>query len=175
MFVLCLTVGSPFWGRHLASLLPFVVFAVGIAASPPTRIGQRRLAVLPWLLGVTLLISSLLVRFHPDNRRDDYRGAARLARIAVLEGRTVWWAAARETAKYYGVVFCKAGPVDRYACVYCTNNHWKEGLENLPKPDVILISKPELFDTTRAVRSYTEEHRFQLKDRLMAFEVFELP
>ena len=174
-FVLCLRVGSPFWGRHLASLLPFVVLAVGIAAGAPGAIGQRPLNLLPILLGVTLLISSLFVRFHPDHRRDDYRGAARIARIAVLEGRTVWWAAARETAEYYGVVFCKAGPVDRYACVFCTDNPEKEELKKLPKPDLILISKPELYDATRAVRSYAEEHRFQLRDRPMAFEVFELP
>jgi len=175
MFVLCLTGGSVFWGRHLASLLPFAVLAIGIAANVPGDTGQRPLSVLPVLLGVTLLTSSLFVRFHPDHRRDDYRGAARLACIAVLEGRTVWWAAAREPAEYYGVVFCKAGPVCRRACVVPTNNRDKEGLKGLPIPDVILISKPELHDTTRAVRSYVEQHGFRLKHHLMAFEVVELP
>jgi len=175
MFVLCLTVGSPFWGRHLASLLPFVVLAVGIAAATPSGAGQEPVYLLTVLLGATLLTSSLLVRFHPDHRRDDYRGAARIARIAVQDGKTVWWAAALESAEYYGVVFCRVDEVDQRACVVRTDNREKRSLEHLPEPDVILISKPELHDRPGAVRSYIDEHRFRLKRRLMAFEVFELP
>jgi 4-amino-4-deoxy-L-arabinose transferase-like glycosyltransferase len=175
MFVLCFTVGSPFWGRHLASLLPFVILAVGIAASAPPGTGQRPLNFLTLLLGVTLLGSSLLVRFHPNHRRDDYRSAAGMARIAIQERKTVWWAAARECAEYYGVVFCEARPVEERACVILTDNREKEELEGLPKPEVIVISKPELYDMTRAVRSYVGDHRLQLKHRLNAFEVFELP
>jgi hypothetical protein len=173
--VLCLVVGSPFWGRHLASLLSFVVLAVGIVASAPGGSGQRSFNMLTLLLGATLLTSSLLVRFHPDHRRDDYRGAARIARVAVQEGRTVWWAAAHESAEYYGVVFCKTNTLDQRACVIATDNREKEKLKGLPVPDVIVISKPELHDTPRAVRSYVEQHPFQLKHRLLAFEVFESP
>ena len=40
---------------------------------------------------------------------------------------------------------------------------------------MIVISKPAFHDTTGAVRNYAEEHQFQLKRRLMAFDVFELP
>jgi len=175
MFVLCLAVGSPFWGRHLASLLPFVVLAVGIAASAQGGTGQRSLKMLPLLLGATLLTSSLLVRFHPDHRRDDYRGAAGIARIAVQEGKKVWWAAAHESAEYYGVVFCRADQVEQGECVIGSDNREREELAGLPEPDVIFISKPELHDRTRAVRSYVEEHRFRLKYHFMAFEVFESP
>ncbi len=175
MFVLCFTVGSPFWGRHLASLLPFAVLAIGIAASAPGATGQRPLSLLTVLLGVTLLSSSLMVRFHPDHRRDDYRGATAMARTAVQEGKTVWWAAAREPAEYYGVVFCEAHRSEKRACVILTDNPEKKELDGLPEPGAIFISKPELHDTTGAVRSYVEEHRFRLKHRLMAFEVFESP
>ena len=175
VFVVCLTVGSVFWGRRLASVLPFVVLAAGIAASAPRRIGQRPLNVLPLFLGATLLTSSLLVRFNPHHSRDDYRGAARIARTAVQEGKTVWWAGDQVVAEYYNVVFCGADPADQRACVVRTNNRDKRGLEHLPEPDVILISKPELFDTSGAVRSYIDEHRFQLKSHLMAFQVFEAP
>jgi hypothetical protein len=175
MAVLYLLVGSIFWGRHLASLLPFLVLAAGVAASAPIRIGQRAFAVLPWLLGATLLASSLTVRFNQDHGRDDYRGAARIAQRAAQEGKTVWWAAAPETAEYYGVVFCRADPGDRQACVVQTGNREERSLEHLPKPAVILLSKPELYDTTGAVQSYIQEHGFQLTRRLMAFEVFESP
>jgi hypothetical protein len=175
MFVLCRIVGSPFWGRHLASLLPFVALATGIAASAQGGTGRRRLNVLPVLLGATLLTSSLLVRFHPDHRRDDYRGAAGIARTAVHNGKTVWWTAARDTAEYYGVVFCKAELAEQRACVVRTDNREKEELKGLPEPDMILLSKPELHDGTGAVRGYVEGHRFRLKSRLMAFEVFEAP
>jgi hypothetical protein len=175
VFLLCAIVGSPFWGRHLASLLPFVVFTAAIAASPPTRTGQRAFAALPWLLGATLLTSSVLVRFEQSHRRDDYRDAARIARTAAQDGHVVWWAAAPETAQYYGVVFCKKNAECQQACVVRTENRNKEELERLPQPAVILISKPELHDRTGAVRGYIEEHRFRLQGRLMAFEVFESP
>jgi hypothetical protein len=115
------------------------------------------------------------VRFNPHHSRDDYRGAARIARTAVQEGKTVWWAGDQVVAEYYNVVFCGADPADQRACVVRTNNRDKRGLEHLPEPDVILISKPELFDTSGAVRSYIDEHRFQLKSHLMAFQVFEAP
>jgi hypothetical protein len=175
MFAVCFIAGSPFWGRHLASLLPFVVLVAGIAASGQGGADQRPLNVLPFFLCATLLTSSLLVRFGADHRRDDYRNAARIARLAVQEGKTVWWAAARVSAEYYGVVFCKADPASRRACVIYTDNRDKEELEALSAPEVILVSKPAFHDTTRAVRSYAEEHRFRLKRRLMAFEVFESP
>ena len=173
MFVLCLTVGSPFWGRHLASLLPFVVLSVGTAASTPRVTSQTPVHLLMLLIGATLLTSSLLVRFHPDHRRDDYRSAASIARAAAQEGKTVWWAAAPETAEYYAVVFCEGHALEQRACVVRTGNRDNEALGALPEPDVILISKPELHDTTGAVRKYIEDHGFQLKRRLMAFEEFE--
>jgi hypothetical protein len=175
VLALCLIAGSTFWGRHLASLLPFVVLAVGIVASAPIRNGQRPLNVLSFFLGATLLTSSLLVRFGPDHRRDDYRNAAQIARIAAQQGKTVWWAAAGACAEYYGIVFCDADPANRPACVVHTENLNKEELERLPKPEVILISKPAFHDANKAVRSYVEGHRSQLTHRLVAFEVFELP
>ena len=175
IFALCLIVGTPFWGRHLASLLPFVVLFAGIAAEALSAAGRKPLNILALLLGATLLTSSLLVRFHPDHRRDDYRGAAAIARVAAQEGKTVWWTAAPETAKYYAVSFCEDGAPGQPACVVRTGNGDRKALAALPKPDVILISKPELHDTTGAVKNYIEEHRFRLTRRFMAFEEFELP
>jgi hypothetical protein len=81
----------------------------------------------------------------------------------------------RECAEYYGVVFRKADPVSRPACVIHTGNRDKEGLEGRPEPEVIVISKPAFHDAITAVRGYAGEHRFQLNHRLMAFEVFESP
>jgi len=175
MLAICSIAGSPFWGRHLASLLPFVVLTVGIAATTPTRTHQRQVNVLLFLLAATLLTSSLLVRFGPNHRRDDYRSAASIARLAVQEGKTVWWTAGRVSAEYYGLVFCTADPTSRRACVIHTDNRDKEELETLPAPELILISKPAFHDTTGAMRNYAVEHRFQLKRRLTAFEVFESP
>jgi hypothetical protein len=175
VFVVSLTLGSVFWGRRVASVLPFVVLAIGIAANVPRRIGQTPLNVLPLLLGATLLTSSLLVRFNPKQGRDDYRGAARLAQAEAQKGKTVWWAADRVIAEYYNVLFCGAGSGDQRACVVRTANRDSMGLEHLPKPDMIVLSKPELSDTSGAVRKYIGAHRFRLKSRLMAFEVFQAP
>jgi hypothetical protein len=175
LFVSCFTVGSPFWGRHLASLLPFVVLTCAIAASRVSDKPHWQLDMLASLLCVTLLASSLLVRFHPDHRRDDYRGASSVARIAVQEGRTVWWAASPECAEYYGLAFCNPGIAENRACVIATENRKKEELAGLPQPDLIVISKPELYDRTKAVQAYAGDHRFQVKHRMKAFEVFESP
>jgi hypothetical protein len=115
------------------------------------------------------------VRFHPDQRRDDYRSAAGIARLAAQEGKKVWWAAAHQSAEYYGVVFCRADHVEPAECVVGTDNREREELAGLPEPDVVFIGKPELFDRTGAVRSYIAEHGFQLTRRLMAFDMFEAP
>jgi len=173
MFALCAAVESPFWGRHLASLLPFVVLGLGIAGSPPEDNRQRKPAIMTLLLAAALLASSVMQRLDPRYSRDDYRGAAHLASLALQKGKVVWWVAAFEAATYYRVVFCPVGPNDAPACVVRADNRESWELEEWPKPDLVLLSKPELYDMTGAVRRYIQEHRFQATRRLTAFEAFE--
>jgi hypothetical protein len=170
MFVLCLVVGSPFWGRHLAAILPFVVLAAGIAASVPGDSARRMTNAVILLLGATLLTSSLMIRLAPRHSRDDYRGAAHIAKLAAREGKTVWWTAAVEPAAYYQVLPCKAAHGDPRGCVFHTDNRTGGYLTDLPTPDLILLSKPELYDTTGAVREFIRQHHFRLVERFKAFE-----
>jgi 4-amino-4-deoxy-L-arabinose transferase-like glycosyltransferase len=172
MFVLCLVAGSPFWGRHLAALLPFVVLGIAAAADAPRRGGRRTTVVLTALVGAALLTSSLMIRLAPRHSRDDYRSAARIARLAVRDGKTVWWAAAIEPAAYYRVTPCEVGSEHPRGCVFLTDNRTDGDLTRLPAPDLIVLSKPELYDNTGAVRGYVTRHHLRLAERLTAFEVF---
>ena len=103
--------------------------------------------------------SSLTLRFSPQHRKDDYRGAARLALAALAEGKVVWWSADyEECAAYYGLkrdlttpaggrlIFCPRATAEEFA-------RW-------PTPDIILESKPDVFDQYSYVHGYVEKFQY---------------
>ncbi|HSQ75691.1 MAG TPA: hypothetical protein VLT13_09060 [Bacteroidota bacterium] len=171
-YLLSLVVGYPFWGRHLAGFLPFVVavIAIGAEAPPPMKTTTPRAVGL--LLCGTLLASSLLVRFHPEHSRDDYRGAARIARETLRLEKTVWWSASDACIDYYRVTVCDD---EEHAadCVVNTTNRTADDLEAMPRPDLVIVSKPDLFDTAGGLTEYLSHHRFVPREHLIAFEIFE--
>ena len=175
MYAVCLVSGSTFWGRHVSPLLPFVVLAAGVAAAPADSDGRRPLNATAGVLGLALLASALLIRFGADHRRDDYRGAARIARAAVAQGKTVWWTANAETAGYYGVTLCARGLPATASCVVDAA-YWLPGqLGSLPQPQLIVLSKPLFHDAAGAVQGYIGANQFRLSARLPLFEVYEAP
>jgi hypothetical protein len=172
IFVLSSIVGFPFWGRHLASVLPFVVFSVAVAVDTPIHSGRMAPNRLTVVLGMLLFTSSLLLRFHPDHSRDDYRAAAHLTNVALRDGKNVWWAAAPQTAGYYGVAFCQDGHSGEHPCVVFVENARIKDLSILPAPDVVVLSKPDLFDINGGVQRYLIQENYRVTDSLLAFHVY---
>jgi hypothetical protein len=168
MFAASAVVGFPFWGRHLAFNLPITVLLISKAAAAMERILFRRLLTV--FLSFLLLASSLRQRFVSRYGKDDYRSASRMAVAALGSGKTVWWAANRVTAEYYGLgapaVQTSSGRLIWF------NLENERDTSNKPVPDLIFLSKPEIHDPQNNVVSYINEHGYHLATELIAFRVY---
>jgi hypothetical protein len=158
-------------GRHLVPLLPVLLF---LLTSGLTVLWSRRSA---WAKGAALLfcilsaVSCLSLRFAPRHERDDYRAAAAWAQTALRNGQTVWWNAAVEGAQYYGVPF----PVrpGTNGAVLLVANPTRESLDDLPVPQVVIASKPDLYDNQGALAKFLGERGFAPVERFTAFVIWE--
>mgnify|MGYP001825151093 CR=1 FL=1 len=175
MLILALMKGFPFWGRHLSPVFPFLMLVIAIAASVRGADQRKRDFALPLCLGLTLLISSLLVRFDPAHSRDDYRAAARLALSAMRSGESVWWSAGGPAAQYYGVVFCETNRPTGTPCVFPAFDSAATELLPLRKPDLVIVSRPDLFDRAGALQQHLKENRYEVTIRLKAFQIYQQP
>src|SRR5262249_13069541 len=120
--------------------------------------------------GLTIY-SCLSLRLAPRHGKDDYRSAAKIAKDALQAGRAVWWNAAKEGARYYEVPL-KPAPAAADAGVVALTNPSRDLLEHLPEPDVIIASKPDLFDNAAAVQGYLREHNFERDGQVAAFVIW---
>ena len=169
LFVAATVVGFPFWGRHLAPLVPFLVALLGKLVSNRSEAtdfwNTHKLAL---LLCIPLLLSSLMLRFAPWHRKDDYRAAARLALRALARGGTVWWSADHEEcAVYYGLTPAKATvPGARLLLANCPS---LEALDAASPPDLVFLSKPDIHDNRQYISSYLERMHYREAQRLPSF------
>jgi hypothetical protein len=173
VFALGMIVNYPFWGRHLAPTFPFIVFLMGIAVAE-CRNDIRSHQLLPPALCLTLLVSGLMVRFDAEHSRDDYRAAARIAEKSRESGQIVWWSASAGPAIYYGLPLCDAieSQVEGHPpCAIYLENVSPEVLAVQPKPDVVIMTKEDLFDNEGALRDYVDSEGFKEAARFKAFSV----
>jgi len=147
-------------GRHLTPLLPFLLAGMSVGLSSLLATGKGR--VLAAALLSILLLSAFEIRFAPRHRRDDYRGAAVIARRAVQAHQHVWWLADFDTARYYHV------PLDSPLLATSPD------LPNNP-PDMVIFSKPDIYDPTNVVRPYLQRNDFSVTQVLQAFEILTRP
>jgi hypothetical protein len=150
-------------GRHFAPLLPLILafLAIGLNRLLRSRITARLIAAAILLLYLT---SALQIRFAPRHQRDDYRDAAAEAKQAILSGKTVWWAADTQTASYYGLSPNLPG-LELTPTI--------SPLERLSPPDLVLLSKPDIYDADGKIASYLRGHDFIVEQEIPAFQIFE--
>ena len=151
-------------GRHLTPLLPFLLAlaAAGLAALVSNPQLWRKAFALA-ALGLFLL-SALEIRFAARHRRDDYRSAAVIARSASDSGQKVWWLADVSTGLYYHV------PLDSPRVTGAPD------LQQLKAPpNLVILSKPDIYDSTGAVRAYLAQQGFRVTKTLPAFEILTQP
>ena len=157
-------IGFPFWGRHIAAVLPLFLCAVAATLSCLRAPGWTRCAhACIFLLITVLLVSSLRQRWLPEYRKDDYRGAVAIANDAARKGAAVWWAAAAEAASYYNLspkVRVVISPSEK---------------ARLPQEaaSCIVLSKKDLFDSHSVIDSYLQENRFVLAKELPSFKIYQ--
>jgi hypothetical protein len=174
-------------GRHLIAALPIlnILFALGLAELFEThsRRGQafRSLVAVAFLL--VMIYSSCSLRFSERHRKDDYRAAAAVAQQSASQGKRVWWAADYVGANYYrlpgefdfmGVI---TGVDKLVECidrpgVQAISNVSRECLQTLSPPDVVILSKPDLFDRSGEIAEYLKARNFEKVQVLPAFTIW---
>jgi hypothetical protein len=148
-------------GRHLTPLLPFLLafLSIGLTKFLASPSSWRKLA--GWAALAVFLLSALEIRFAPRHRRDDYRSAAAIAREAQSAGENVWWLADISTGIYYRV------PLDSPRLSASPD---PLGLPWLP--DLVVLSKPDVYDGSGAARAYLAQKNFKVTSALPAFQIW---
>jgi hypothetical protein len=156
-------------GRHFTPLLPVLLalMAAGITALRPEPWGR-------WVMALFLsgsLASAASLRFSARHAKDDYRGAAAIAKAALGMGAVVWWNADATSARFYGITVSEdAAPA---GTAWLVLNPTATRCAQLPKPDVILASKPDLYDNGGHLRTFLRGATYRETRSLSAFTVWE--
>lgn len=169
LFCAALFVAFPFWGRHLAACFPFYAIVLFWLLSIFNANKSFLNNVLIVSMLAMLLLSSILLRFSPHHRKDDYRSAAKLAQSYLEQGKTVWWAADEPSLLYYfpdaenhlqsGELFLAFGPR-------------ATPLGNRDFPDIVLLSKPDIYDSDGALSRFVLENNIRQSISYQAFSIF---
>src|SRR5262249_25422222 len=114
--------------------------------------------------------SCLELRFDPRHARDDYRGAAALARAALEKGERVWWNGDAEAAAFYGVPLTeKAAGREWVVWIQPDRKGFEAGLE---LPDLVLASKPDVYDGQGWLAEFLRRSGFHQEGALPAFTIW---
>lgn len=154
-------------GRHFTPLLPTILALLifGFSAMRHTRVA--RLLFLALL--AAWVVSSLELRFAPRHQKDDYRDAAAIAKSALSKNETVWWSADAAAAVYYRVPLGRPGQRNARLIIVPTHAY----LKGLPTPDLVIASKPDIYDDFGSLADYLEAEKYTLVKKLPAFTVWQ--
>ena len=174
-------------GRHLIAALPLLNLVLALGLAKLLQANGSRGRALRALTAVAALVflaySSWSLRFAPQHRKDDYRAAAALAQGAWAQGQRVWWAADVIGARYYGlpgefdVLGELTGQHKPLACsdlpgVQPIPNASAQCLLALTAPDLVILSKPETFDSQGDITGYLKAQHFAVVQSLPAFTIW---
>ncbi len=161
----------PFWGRHLSYLLPFLIFLVdfGYSRIKPSLLSRVLLVSLVSLLA----ISALNVRLNPSQARDDYRSAVSIAQSELTANGVVWWVSAPPFS-YYAIKGKDDRPlnIDDSKVLFVIANASADFLNSLPKPTLVILSKPEVTDPQNTVGDFLSKSHFGQAGQISAFTLF---
>ena len=154
-------------GRHLAPLAVVAValLAAGLAAVRRSGFVGNMLAVA--FLALSLL-SAALLRFAPWHAKEDYRGAADVARRALKQGKTVWWNADVSGARFYQLpVTTNASEAGKAVWLM---NPAREQL--VGPPDLVLASRRDIYDAGGTLAEFLAREKFERVQELQSFTVW---
>jgi hypothetical protein len=160
----------PFWGRHLAPVLPAMVLIAAISLS---SIGLRRPAIsaIAATLCLLLFASSLQLRYASRHAKDDYRGATNRAAAALSTGKRVWWFADVWASRYYGLDVTISDP--QASGLPIRPDDFSGKYQQLPPPDLIVLSKPDIYDKDSSLRTFIQRAGYRQSGQVQAFQFFE--
>jgi hypothetical protein len=159
-------------GRHFAPLLAGEVFLLGLGVAATWRHGVAG-KVLVFGFFALCLTSGLSLRLSTRHAKDDYHSAAGLARAALAAGKTVWWNADENAAGYYHLPLTKGSSSPGNALLLIDP---PDGLlANAIPADVVILSRPDIYDPHSVLAGYLERNHFHCAAVLPAFVVWEKP
>ena len=162
-----------FWARHLSPVFPvYVLLIYGVLhfllKEREWIIGR----ILGILLIVLLLFSSFQVVCSRSYSRDDYRGAAQRAIVTLQQGGTVWWAGSWHCGAYYGLPIAEG--LSTLSRLILIQNPTKDMLLSEATPDLILLSRQDVYDGYNNVSAYALVNHFhQSKQTPYLFHLWE--
>ena len=159
-------------GRHFAALAPvvFLVFGGGIVVA--WRQGVMGRWVVVGFMALSL-VSVFSIRFASRHQREDYREAARLANDALMRGERVWWNADAKAAAYYQLpVVEETAPQPSVPTAVCLVNPSAGAFSASPRPEMVVCSRPEVYDGAGAVAAYLKANGYQPAARLPGFVIW---
>ena len=174
-------------GRHLIATLPLLNLLLALGLDKLFETDVHRGRAMRWTIAAACLLlltySSLSLRFAERHRKDDYRAAAAIARQGIAQGKRVWWAADSVGAKYYGLPgeFDFMGELTgMHKPIACIDRPGVQSMANAPMaclralstPDVLILSKPETFDSSGDIAAYLKAGNFTKVQDLPAFSVW---
>jgi hypothetical protein len=156
--------------RHCTPLLPALFFLLSVGLVSACASGRP---VFKFAAGVFLILSfcsCLSLRFAARHAKDDYRDAAQAANAALSRGEKVWWSASDDGAAYYQVPLAAAPEQGRAVLVL---NPTPQSLSARPAPDLVITSKPDLYDNQKALEKYVRDNPYTQIATFPAFAVWQ--
>lgn len=149
-------------GRHFTPVAPSFFWFLSLGPQPGpcgrwTRMAGVALLAL-WIWGDVRLATL------PEHRKDDYRAAAHFIQQNRRAGEILWWAADDAGARFYGL-----GDFVRVA------NLGREDLSMAPRPDWIVLSKADCYDSQGALRGFIDRHKGSFEAGFPSFLIYRLP
>ena len=166
-------------GRHLMPLAPIIV--VVLSYSCASLWAHRSLTRRLWVVGLGALLSFSAVetKLRQSVDKDDYRSAAAYAREALASGKVVWWVADSIGAEYYHVPLSAKNdpnsplcPAQQRGQVVQACNMRPQCAERPPMPEVAVLSKPDIHDTSGTVEHFLLSQAIYHLTELPAFHIY---
>lgn len=157
--------------RHFTPLAAAILFLLGLGlTSGWLHLGLKGRTLAGIFVGLSL-VSCWSLRFASRHQKDDYRAAAALANVEMAGGKSVCWNADRAGAHYYRVPISKE-PLPGKAWVLMNPS---EDAFSLTLPDVVIASKPDVYDARYTLRKYLETKNYLRRTNFPAFTVWDRP
>jgi hypothetical protein len=156
-------------GRHFTPVAPVVfwLLAGGIFALWQDRGFLKRVIVVTFLIASGA--SCLSLRLAPRHAKDDYRGAAAIARAADQPSGAIYGVRMPDTLARDAIA-----KVEPDSAIFIWNVPG-ETLSTLPVPDLVFVSKPDIFDHPGSVTRFVEQHHYTRLAPKQAFEIWKRP
>jgi hypothetical protein len=174
LFLVGLFINFNILGRHVTPAMPFVLLVVTLGI---TLLLQKKRA-LPGVVAVVFALLSISscfgIRFCPWHSKDNYRGAAAAVSELVQDRQVAWWCASWEAAEYYHLPV-RQKPDERSASILVVRSPNAEQLRSLPAPDVVVLSKPDIYDSKGTIAAMLQQENFSQIQTFKAFAIWKRP